>query len=168
MFILHTDGGSRSNPGLAGVGWVLHFRDTIYAYAMGTIGHATNNEAEYRALLCGLDYFLSLHQDELLKIRTDSQLVIRQITGEYESQGVLSDLYEEAVGKLARINVQIEWCPRLSNQSADQLVNMALDRRLPYTVVPVYGQGLARFDPLAIQLRSKHYASYPKDYRAGN
>ena len=167
MLILHTDGGSRGNPGLAGVGWVLHLKDQVYAYGRGVLGVATNNEAEYRGLIEGLKYIRDLPEQRSLLIRSDSQLIVRQITGEYRCNGQLAPLYEQSKELLHGLDYRIEWCPRLSNQGADQLVNQALDSRLAYGAVTVFGQGLGNYDPLALQLRSKHYASYPKDYRGG-
>ena len=83
MFIAYIDGGSRGNPGPAGFGVRIEDPDgTVCAELKGALGVATNNAAEYRGLIAALTYFVGAGHHHIL-IRSDSQLLIRQITGRY-------------------------------------------------------------------------------------
>ena len=126
---LHVDGGSRGNPGPAAIGAVLEDRQGNQVATLSrAIGAATNNVAEYRALIAGVEMALE-HGVRELAVFSDSELVIRQLRGEYKvkNQGLLP-LYEEArecLGKLERY--QLDSVPREDNARADGLVNQALD-----------------------------------------
>jgi len=128
--VLYTDGGSRGNPGPAGFGAVLmnaagETLDTL----SGFIGRATNNEAEYRALLEGLRAALR-YGARGVTIRADSELVIRQITGVYKVRKAhLRPLRDEALALLKKFDSwRAEHVPREQNTLADALANDAMDR----------------------------------------
>lgn len=94
-----------------------------------------------------------------ITVRLDSLLVVRQMRGEYRMNEALRDLYEAAQELIQDREVRFEWCPRLSNQAADELVNQAIDNRAEYHVTALAGS--KGFHPLAQQLKHKHFASYP-------
>ena len=126
---LSTDGGARGNPGPAAFGYVLETDDGTLLDARGeAIGHATNNVAEYRALIAGLEKALELGVDEL-EVVSDSELLVRQMTGVYRVKNeALRELSLEAA-RLARRLGKVEYraVRREHNELADRLVNEALD-----------------------------------------
>jgi ribonuclease HI len=126
---LFTDGGARGNPGPAAYGFVLEAEDgTVLAAEGAAIGTATNNVAEYSALVAGLEKALELHVPEL-EVVSDSELLVKQMRGEYRvKNAALRILFVEASG-LARRFEQIEYrhVKRAHNELADRLVNEALD-----------------------------------------
>ena len=126
---LSTDGGARGNPGPAAYGYVLEAADGTVLDARGeAIGTATNNVAEYRALLAGLERAVELGVDEL-EVVSDSELLVKQMRGEYKvKNATLRELWEEArllAGRLER--VEYTAVRREANELADALVNEALD-----------------------------------------
>jgi ribonuclease HI len=127
---LFTDGGARGNPGPAAYGFVLEDEDgTVLAAHGEAIGVATNNVAEYKALLAGLERAAELGVDEL-EVVSDSELLVKQMTGVYRVKNeALRDLSVEAA-RLARklANVTYRHVRREHNELADRLVNEALDR----------------------------------------
>jgi ribonuclease H / adenosylcobalamin/alpha-ribazole phosphatase len=126
---LSTDGGSRGNPGPAAYGYVLETEDGTVLDARGeTIGVATNNVAEYRALLAGLESALDRGVDEL-EVVSDSELLVKQMRGEYKVKNeALRELVDDAHA-LARRLARIRYTAvrREHNELADRLVNEALD-----------------------------------------
>jgi ribonuclease HI len=126
---LSTDGGARGNPGPAAFGYVLEADDgTVLAAHGEAIGEATNNVAEYRALIAGLQRALEFGVDEL-DVVSDSQLVVRQMTGEYKVKNeALRELQREATELAGQLrSVAYRSVPREHNELADELVNEALD-----------------------------------------
>jgi ribonuclease HI len=126
---LSTDGGSRGNPGPAAYGYVLETEDGTVLDARGeTIGVATHNVAEYRALLAGLVAAIDRGVDEL-EVVSDSELLVKQMRGEYKVKNdALRELVEDAhalARRLARISYTA--VRREHNELADRLVNEALD-----------------------------------------
>ena len=129
MFVAYIDGGSRGNPGPAGFGVRIENPDgTVCAELKGALGVATNNVAEYRGLIAALTYFVGARHCHIL-IRSDSQLLIRQMTGRYRVRHPnLQPLHRVAqtlLGKLERVD--FEHVPRTSNTDADRLANQAMD-----------------------------------------
>ncbi|MCC6348009.1 MAG: ribonuclease HI family protein [Candidatus Eisenbacteria bacterium] len=128
---LRCDGGSRGNPGPAAYGFVLCNSEGHEVEARGEyIGLATNNVAEYRALIAGLRAAIA-HQASPLAVVMDSELVIRQMTGQYKVKNEgLRPLHAEARQAAAKI-AKVSWSSvaREDNGRADGLVNEALDRR---------------------------------------
>jgi probable phosphoglycerate mutase len=126
---LSTDGGARGNPGPAAFGYVLEAEDGTVLDARGeAIGVATNNEAEYRGLVAGLEKAIELGVDEL-EVVSDSELVVRQMRGEYKvKKETLRSLNQEASDLARRLeNVSFTSVRREHNELADSLVNEALD-----------------------------------------
>jgi ribonuclease HI len=127
--VLHVDGGARGNPGPAAIGVVVAQPDgEIVDEIAETIGVATNNVAEYRAVLRGLDRARSMGAREV-ELVNDSELVARQLTGVYKvKHPAMKPLYEEAIGALKGFERwHIRSVPRAQNARADALVNAALD-----------------------------------------
>ncbi|HMI28754.1 MAG TPA: ribonuclease HI family protein, partial [Gaiellaceae bacterium] len=125
---LSTDGGARGNPGPAAYGYVLEAEDGTVLDARGeTIGVATNNVAEYRALIAGLEKAVELGVDEL-EVVSDSELLVKQMQGEYRVKNeALRELNDEAnflERKLGRVRYKA--VRREHNELADKLVNEAL------------------------------------------
>ena len=126
---LSTDGGARGNPGPAAYGYVLETDDGTVLDARGeTIGVATNNVAEYRALIAGLESALERGVDEL-DVVSDSELLVKQMTGEYRVKNeALIDLSLQASRLARRLGkVRYKAVRREHNELADRLVNEALD-----------------------------------------
>jgi ribonuclease HI len=127
--VLHVDGGARGNPGPAAIGVVISAADGALVEELGEpIGHATNNVAEYRALLRGLERARELGASEL-EIIGDSELIARQVSGVYKvKHPAMKPLYEQAMAALGRFDRwRIRTVPRAQNARADALVNAALD-----------------------------------------
>ena len=126
---LFTDGGARGNPGPAAAAYVLETEDGTVLDARGeTIGVATNNVAEYRALVGGLARAVELGVDDL-EVVSDSELLVKQMTGEYRiKNAALIELSLEAA-RLARGIGRVTYSAvrRAENELADSLVNEALD-----------------------------------------
>ena len=126
---LSTDGGARGNPGPAAYGYVLETPDGHVLDARGkAIGVATNNVAEYRALVAGLEKAVDLGVDEL-EVVSDSELLVKQMRGEYKVRNpVLRELWLEAAALAERLrSVRYTAVRREHNELADRLVNEALD-----------------------------------------
>ena len=126
---LSTDGGARGNPGPAAYGYVVEADDgTVLAAHGETIGTATNNEAEYRALVAGLEKALELEVDEL-EVVSDSELLVKQMRREYKVKNEnLRALFEQASVLADRLgSVRYTAVRREHNELADRLVNEALD-----------------------------------------
>ena len=126
---LFTDGGARGNPGPAAFAYVLEAEDgTVLAAHGEAIGVATNNVAEYRALVAGLEKAADVGVDEL-EVISDSELLVKQMRGEYRVKNeALRDL-SLAAARLARKLRRVEYrhVKREHNELADRLVNEALD-----------------------------------------
>ena len=130
IFIANVDGASRGNPGPASYAVILRGPDGAPRFEVGKyIGRATNNVAEYYGLITALDYAAAQGIDRLL-VRSDSELLVRQMQGRYKVKSAdLRPLYERA-RKLANgfAYFAAEHVPREQNSEADALANLALDR----------------------------------------
>jgi len=126
---VYFDGGSRGNPGPAGIGWVIVTGDGIVAEDGETIGTATNNQAEYEALIAALEAARDYQYDEV-HVRGDSELIVKQVRGEYDTNN--PELREKRVTVHELLQSFDEWTleyvPREANDRADGLVNEALDQ----------------------------------------
>ena len=131
-YFLYTDGAARGNPGPGAVGAVLYRGsprpENQVAELSLAIGHTTNNVAEYQAVVDGLKMAAD-HQPVKLALRSDSQLLVRQLLGQYRVRStLLRPLHQEVVRLLDRIpEVKIQHVPREENRHADRLANLALD-----------------------------------------
>ena len=126
---LSTDGGARGNPGPAAYAYVLEAEDGTVLDARGqAIGVATNNVAEYRALVEGLRRAAETGIDEL-EVVSDSELLVKQMRGEYKVKNeTLRELVDEAQALERRFDaVRYTAVRREHNELADRLVNEALD-----------------------------------------
>ena len=129
MFVLRTDGGSRGNPGPSAIGVVLENEEGTVVEELGArIGTATNNQAEYQALITGLETALD-RGVRRLHILSDSELLVRQLRQEYKVRHEgLKELYLQVCSLVRQFErVEIEHVPRELNTAADALVNRALD-----------------------------------------
>ena len=138
--VVHVDGGARGNPGPAAAAAVVSAPDgRVLDEASVTPGHATNNVAEYRALLLGLERAAALGASEV-EVVNDSELIARQVDGSYKVRNAdLRPLHEQAKAALARFERwSIRSVPRAENAAADALVNRALDgeERAPSAPLP--------------------------------
>jgi len=127
--VLHVDGGARGNPGPAAIGVVVADAEgRLLEEVAEAIGEATNNVAEYRALLRGLERARALGADEV-EVVGDSELVAKQVTGAYKVKHAgLKPLHAEALQALAGFaRWHVRTVPRAQNAAADALVNAALD-----------------------------------------
>lgn len=130
MTTAYIDGGSRGNPGPAGWGVQVVGEDgAVLAELHGALAHATNNVAEYHGLLAALGWAVD-HGLAALHVRSDSELLVRQLRGEYrvKNEG-LQPLFRDARALVARIGrVTFEHVPRERNKDADRLANLAMDQ----------------------------------------
>lgn len=128
---LQFDGGSRGNPGPAGIGVVIRAEDGTPLVTLGRyIGRATNNVAEYRALITAMEEARKLGARKVV-IRGDSELIVRQMLGQYRVKNAdLKELYEEAQTLFRQFDqAKIEHNLRDKNTLADKLANLAMDRK---------------------------------------
>lgn len=134
VLVVYADGGSRGNPGPAAIGAVVFDPrsddEEPLEEISETIGVATNNVAEYRAVIAGLEA-AKRQGAEGVELRADSQLVIRQLEGRYRVKNAgLRPYYEEAKALLESFgSIRLLHVPREKNKEADALVNQALDAR---------------------------------------
>jgi ribonuclease HI len=127
--VVYVDGGARGNPGPAAVAAVLSEPGgQVLDEATETIGEATNNVAEYRALLLGLERARVLGADEI-EVVGDSELIVKQVQGLYKvKHPAMRPLHADARRALAAFSSwSIRAVPRAQNVRADELVNAALD-----------------------------------------
>jgi ribonuclease HI len=129
---LSIDGASRGNPGPAGIGIVLKDakRPLIRRWCQ-YLGQTTNNVAEYQALVRGLEQAQAAGYEHVA-VKTDSQLLARQIAGHYRVRHEnLKPLHEQAQVLIARLaSFQVEHVPREKNKEADRMANRAVDTRV--------------------------------------
>ena len=128
--VAYTDGGARGNPGPAGYGVVVHDETGHKVAALSQyLGHQTNNVAEYQGLIGALEYAVE-HGPKALKVVSDSELLVKQIRGEYKVKNpTLQDLH----GRAKQLIRQLDWFTiqhvlRGKNQEADRLANEAMDK----------------------------------------
>lgn len=130
--VVYCDGGARGNPGPAAIGAIVLDPSSdppeTLATVSRTIGVATNNVAEYQALIAGVEEALRFHP-RALEVRADSELLVRQLQGRYRVRSPgLQPLYARARSLLAEVDdVRVVHVPRERNTLADGLVNRALD-----------------------------------------
>lgn len=128
--LIEADGGSRGNPGPAGSGAVLIDLDsgTLLAEIAIFIGIATNNVAEYRAVLAAIELANEIAPDAKLLVRMDSKLVVEQMSGRWKIKNEgMQDLSAQMAKAIGLRDVTFEWIPREQNSKADALANEAMD-----------------------------------------
>jgi ribonuclease HI len=125
---VNVDGGARGNPGPAAIGVVVREGDEVIAEVGEKIGKATNNVAEYKALLKGIE-LAAAHGASELELIGDSELVVRQVEGRYKVKNAgMKELHEEVKRALRGFDSwSIRHVRRAENADADRLVNEALD-----------------------------------------
>lgn len=137
--VVEADGGSRGNPGPAGYGSVVWSADRsiVLAEAKQAIGQATNNVAEYRGLIAGLEEAANLHATEVA-VSMDSKLVIEQMSGRWKVKHPdLAELNAQARSLASRFDrISYTWIPRAENSHADRLANEAMDAAAEMTETP--------------------------------
>ena len=129
--VLFTDGASRGNPGLAGAG--VYITDTGGKKLVEKslfLGKTTNNVAEYRALIIGLEEVIKINPSRVT-VKMDSALIVKQLNGEYRVRNPgLLPLYKDAVERIEQIKgIRVQHIPRDENREADRLANRAIDER---------------------------------------
>jgi ribonuclease HI len=139
--LIHIDGGSRGNPGPAAAGVVIHDdRNRLLHRGGYLLDEMTNNQAEYNALLIALRTCRAWN-DPFVEIRADSELLVKQITGQYQVKSQdLKPLYEEAIGLLLKLdNWSIKHIKREFNGEADAMANAAMDAGQDVIMTDVIG-----------------------------
>lgn len=170
--VIYTDGASRGNPGPAAIGVVLqdesgHAVDSISQ----CLGETTNNQAEYRAVIAGLERALALGTTQV-ELRSDSELVVHQLSGRYRVKNASLKPLVQKVEELRSgfSELSVSYIPREKNREADKLANLALDgNKVRERAVP---SGIAircavKVDYLAIieiiiELEDQHIAAVPR------
>lgn len=130
LVIIEADGGSRGNPGPAGSGAVLIDSETgsVLAEIAMFIGVATNNVAEYRAVLAAVDVANEIVPEAELLVRMDSKLVVEQMSGRWKVKNEgMQDLFQSMQKSIGSRKITFEWIPREQNGKADALANEAMD-----------------------------------------
>jgi ribonuclease HI len=129
--VVHTDGGSRGNPGPSALGVVIDTPDGKHLESFGSyLGETTNNQAEYRAVIAGLEA-VKKYQPQKLEFVLDSELVVKQLKGEYRVKNAdLQPLHAEIKHLSRDYEVSFRHVLRAENHLADIEVNKALDERL--------------------------------------
>ncbi|MCT4617690.1 MAG: ribonuclease HI family protein [Candidatus Gracilibacteria bacterium] len=127
---VYTDGGSRGNPGIAGLGvYITDFFDKKVEQRYKHLGEKTNNEAEYLGAYYGIKRAIELGASEI-ELYMDSNLVIKQLSGEWKiKKEQLRKINEDIISEIKKANVKIKynWIPREDNKEADRLSNVAMD-----------------------------------------
>jgi ribonuclease HI len=127
--VAYADGASRGNPGPSSYGVVVYDEDGKELHRSSrALGHATNNQAEYRGAIAALEAALGLGAREI-ELRMDSELVVRQLAGRYKVRNPkLIPLHHRVLALRSHFEkVRIEHVPRTENRVADKLANEALD-----------------------------------------
>ena len=126
------DGAARGNPGHAGAGIVLQTDGNLTHRIGEYLGQATNNVAEYRALLLGMQKAAELGIRDL-QVRSDSELIVKQLNGQYKVKSPqLQDLYFAVIKAVSSFKkVSFKHVPREENREADRMANLAIDAKGP-------------------------------------
>jgi ribonuclease HI len=173
--VIYTDGASRGNPGPAALGVVIQDErgrtvDTISQ----CLGEATNNQAEYRAIVTGLEKALALGATHI-ELHSDSELVVRQLSHHYKVKNeALKPLFQKVEGLRARFSgLAVSYIPREKNKEADKLANLALDGKKTRESGVASGIGIRRavkadypaIIEIIIELEDQHIEAVPEVFR---
>ncbi len=128
LLTVYTDGASRGNPGESGIGVVISKNNTTVKTIKTYLGKATNNQAEYAALIAALEAVLGLGKHKV-RLYTDSQLMANQINGLWKVKHPdIKPLYKKAMTLIGQLpEFRIQYIPRELNTQADRLANQAID-----------------------------------------
>ena len=141
--VVHTDGGARGNPGPAGIGvYIATGRGSVFCELSEFIGHKTNNEAEYTAVIRAFEHLIKILNDTKvysLEFKLDSQLVEKQLKGKYK---VKKNHLQNMVCVIKQLELHFNkvtytHIPRSENEKADALVNQAIDKVLQARTTPL-------------------------------
>ncbi len=149
VLLIHTDGASRGNPGVAAYAYVLEVGDETIEEA-GRLGQMTNNQAEYTALVKALEHASRLEVDRPVVVHSDSELLVKQMRGEYKVKNEeLRGLYTQASRLAAqfRHGVTFKHVRREKNRRADQLCNEVLDGKRELTTEQLLAEYQAKQQP---------------------
>lgn len=129
---LYVDGAARGNPGPAGAGIFIKKGGEAVVKQGFFLGKKTNNQAEYLALILGLcQVFAKAHQNDTIHIFSDSELLVRQITGLYKvKDATLQRLYKRALGMLESRSYAVKHVMREKNATADAMANEGIDKKI--------------------------------------
>lgn len=152
---INIDGAARGNPGPAGYGIAACDQEgTLLQEAYGYLGDQTNNAAEYCGLVAALELAVFNKWNDLV-VRSDSQLMVRQIQGEYKVKNpALKALFMTAKSLISRLNAfEIQHVPRKENKEADKLANKAVDEEnsSPHFINPVLEKPVSRGENLNLE-----------------
>jgi ribonuclease HI len=151
VLTIHTDGASRGNPGAAAYAYVIECDGEILIEEAGCLGEMTNNQAEYTALVKALEHALEFGPEHRVIVHSDSELMVKQMNGQYKVKNAeLRPLYEEArdLARQFQVRVTIKHVRREQNRRADQLCNEALDGlRVPMPRAPRPAAPVSRAAP---------------------
>jgi len=128
---IFSDGASSGNPGPAGCGYVIYDENNnIVADESKSLGIATNNVAEYSGLLYAIQKVLTLNPDSI-EIYLDSELIVKQIKGEYKVKNlILKEYYDKINNLLKNLKYEIKHIPREMNKYADKLAKKACEENI--------------------------------------
>ena len=128
MFRLFTDGGARGNPGPAAIGIFLFQDSELVDFSGSFIGLQTNNFAEYKALVEGLNLAIKNNVEEI-DCYLDSELVVKQLLGEYKVKNKIIKVFYDKVIELKKSfkSINFHHIPREKNKNADRMLNLILD-----------------------------------------
>jgi ribonuclease HI len=152
VLTIHTDGAARGNPGPAAFAYVLARDGAPPIEACGCLGRLTNNQAEYTALVRALEHAARLGTEQTVVVNSDSELMVKQMRGEYRVKNEeLRDLYEQARALVRRFpQVRFQHVRRAQNSRADALCNEALDgQRGPGAARPAAPKAAKKAAPAA-------------------
>lgn len=169
MITAYTDGGARGNPGPAGYGvHILDADGNTLAELVGPLGSATNNVAEYSGLIAALQWAVD-HGHSRMRVRMDSELVIKQMRGEYKvKHPAMQALHAEARRLVATLDrVTLEHVRREQNKVADKLSNQAMDIVEGKPVAPAQPEPAAAAAPAPVAPRTISIPRPPKPAHAG-
>jgi ribonuclease HI len=150
VLTIHTDGASRGNPGAAAFAYVISGIGEDDIEEGGCLGRMTNNQAEYTALVKSLEHALELAPEARIILHSDSELMVKQMRGEYRVKNEeLRPLYEQASALTARFKAGVTFrhVRRGENSRADALCNQALDGKLEPSARELLARHAARAAP---------------------
>jgi len=134
-FIIYSDGGARGNPGPAATGFLIYQNNKLIAQKSTFIGSATNNTAEYQAVIHALTYYKKHHFNNTpisIDFYLDSNLIVNQLSGKYKIKKSHLIQLASSVHQLLHLlkaTFRFHYIPRAKNHKADALVNQALDQQ---------------------------------------